>query len=103
VLDLRRRRAKLFLDRYILRKEFFPGMKVVLYDSKLYPFLRKLRFCWTGLYVVYHVFPYGVVEIKDHEIGVKFKVNDPRSKQLLGLLSTKDVECEMLHEPGRNE
>jgi len=36
-------RAKLFHDRHILRKEYTPGMKVLLHDSRLCLFLRKLR------------------------------------------------------------
>ena len=36
-------RAKLFYDKHILRKEFAPGTKVLLYDSKLHLFPRKLR------------------------------------------------------------
>jgi len=36
-------RAKLFHDRHILRKDFTPRRKFLLYDSKLYLFSRKLR------------------------------------------------------------
>ena len=36
-------RAKLFHDRHILRREFAPGMKVLLYDSRLHLFPGKLR------------------------------------------------------------
>ena len=35
-------KAKLFHDRHILRKEFTPGMKVLLYDSRLHLFPGKL-------------------------------------------------------------
>ena len=35
--------AKLFHDKHILGKEFAPGMKVLLYDSQLHLFPRKLR------------------------------------------------------------
>jgi len=31
-------RVKLFYDRHIFRKEFAPGMKVLLYDSRLHCF-----------------------------------------------------------------
>ena len=34
-------RVKLFHDKHILRKEFALGMKVLLYDSKLYLFPGK--------------------------------------------------------------
>jgi len=38
-------------------------------------FPGKLRSCWTGLYIILHVFPYGAVEIQDPDTGGKFKVN----------------------------
>lgn len=36
-------RAKLYHDRQILRRTFILGMKVLLYDSRLHLFPRKLR------------------------------------------------------------
>jgi len=71
-------RAKLFHDRHILRKDFTPGMKVLLYDSRLHLFPGKLRSRWTGPYIVLHDFPYAAVEIADSNTGAKFKVNDQR-------------------------
>ena len=56
-------RAKLFHDRRILWREFAPGMKVLLYDSRLNLFPRKLRSRWIGPYFVSRIFPYGAVEI----------------------------------------
>jgi len=73
-------RAKLFHDKHILRKEFAPGMKVLLYDSKLHLFSGKLRSRWTGPYIISRVFPYGAVEIYDPKSGAKFKVNGQRLK-----------------------
>jgi len=35
--------AKLFHNRHVHRKEFFPGQKVLLYDSRLHIFSGKLR------------------------------------------------------------
>jgi len=68
-------RAKLFSDKHILRKQFAPGMKVLLYDSKLHHFPGKLRSRWMGLYVVSHVFSCGAVKIQDPESLAIFKVN----------------------------
>ena len=76
-------RAKLFHDRHILRKEFAPGMKVLLYDSRLHLFPGKLRSQWTGLYIVSRVFSYIAVEIQDPDSGATFKVNGQRLKQFL--------------------
>jgi len=36
-------RAKLVHDRIILRKDFVPGMNVLLYNSRLHLFSGKLR------------------------------------------------------------
>jgi len=58
-------RAKLFLDKHILRKELIPWMKGLLYDSKLHLFTGKLRSRWTSPYIVSCVFLYGTVEIQD--------------------------------------
>ena len=92
-------RAKLFHDRHILRKEFTPGMKVLLYDSRLRLFPGKLRSRWTRLYIVSQVFPYGAVEIANPNTGTKFKVNGQRLKQFLELPRPEDVECLILQEP----
>ena len=73
-------RAKLFHDRYILKKESTPGVKVLFYHSRLYRFPEKLRSRWIGLYILLHVFPYGAVEIQDPDTSVKFKVNGQRLK-----------------------
>ena len=40
---MHKERAKLFHDRHIHRKEFFPGQNVLLYDCRLHLFPGKLR------------------------------------------------------------
>jgi len=91
-------RVKLFYDKHILRKEFSPGMKVLLYDSKLHLFPGKLRSRWRSPYIVSRVFPYGAVEIQDLESGATFKVNGQRLKQFLELPSKETVECLVLRD-----
>ena len=56
-------KAKLVHERIILRKDFAPGMKMLLYDSRLHLFSSKLRSRWTGPFVISHVFPYVAVKI----------------------------------------
>jgi len=92
-------KAKLFHDRHILRKEFAPGMKVLLYDSRLHLFPGKLKSRWTGPYIVSRIFPYGAVEVQDPGSGATFKVNGQRLKQFLELPSKADVECLILRVP----
>ena len=68
-------RIKGFLDKYIIRKNFVLGQKVLPYNSRLHLFLGKLKSRWTGSFVVRTVLPYGVVEICDTKNGNEFKVN----------------------------
>ena len=59
----------------ILRKDFAPGMKLLLYDSRLHLFPSKLRSRWTGTFIATHTFLYGAVETQDPTNGAKQKVN----------------------------
>ncbi|CAL2239398.1 unnamed protein product [Prunus armeniaca] len=68
-------RTKLYHDKAILRKEFQPGMKVLLYDSRLRLFPGKLKYRWVGPFKVLQVFLHGAVEIENIKNGTRFKVN----------------------------
>jgi len=94
--------AKLVNDRIILRNDFAPSMKLLLYDSRLHLFPGKLRSRWVGPFVVTHAFPHGAVEIHNPATGAKEKVNGQRLKQFLKYTIEEDVECLMLHEPPHN-
>jgi hypothetical protein len=91
-------RTKAFHDRAILRKTFYPGQKVLLYDSRLHLFPGKLRSRWTGPYLVRIAFPHGAVEIEDPSNGQVSKVNGQRLKPFLEFpLSSEEVM--ILHDP----
>ena len=45
-------KTKAFHDRKMLRKSFNLGQKVLLYNYRLHLFPGKLRFRWSGPYVV---------------------------------------------------
>jgi hypothetical protein len=62
-------------DQNILRRFFEPSQKVLLYNSRLHLFPRKLRSQWTGPFIVRSVFSYGAIEIEDPKNGSTFKVN----------------------------
>ncbi|CAL9024901.1 unnamed protein product, partial [Prunus brigantina] len=66
-------RTKLYHDKAILRKEFQPGMKVLLYDSRLRLFPGKLKSRWVGPFKVLQVFPHGAMEIENLKNGTRFK------------------------------
>ena len=70
-------------DRDILRREFEPEKKVLLYNLRLHLFPGKLRSRWTGPFVVKKIFSYGAVEIKDPKNGNIFKVNRHQLKPFL--------------------
>ncbi|XP_034197277.1 uncharacterized protein LOC117612722 [Prunus dulcis] len=73
-------RTKAFHDSQILRKEFQPRQKVLLFSSRLKLFLGKLKSRWTGPYLVTQVFSHGAVEITNKAKGNTFKVNGHRLK-----------------------
>ena len=58
----------------ILRREFKAGEQVLLYNSRLKLFLRKLKTRWSGPYIVITSTPFGAMTLKD-ESENEFKVN----------------------------
>ena len=54
-------------------------------------------------FVVVKAFPHGAVEIRDPTKDHTLKVNGPRLRPLLELLSREDVECLLLNEPLASE
>ncbi|CAN6557661.1 unnamed protein product [Malus baccata var. baccata] len=73
-------RTKAFHDSQILRKEFQPRQKVLLFNSQLKLFPGKLKSRWTRPYLVTKIFPHGAVEISNEAQGNTFKVNGHRLK-----------------------
>ncbi|XP_062075223.1 uncharacterized protein LOC133779255 [Humulus lupulus] len=75
-------KSKAFHDKQILRKDFQPGDKVLLFNSRLKLFLGKLMSRWSGPYIVVASFPYGAVQIHSEKTR-HFKVNGQRLKHYL--------------------
>ena len=71
-------RVKIFHDKHIIRKTFVPGRKVLLYNSRLHLFPKKLNSRWIGPFVVKTVFSHGAVEISDtkneNDLTINFSV-----------------------------
>ena len=76
-------KVKLFHDKNIVRKNFEPHQKVLLYSSRLHIFPGKLRSRWTGPFIVKIVHPYGAVKIENPENRKLFKFNGQRLKPFL--------------------
>ena len=72
-------KTKAWHDKHIMRKEFDPCQRVLLFNSRLKLFPGKLKPKWLGPFIVVQVFPYGGVEIMHPEKG-QFKVNAHRLK-----------------------
>ena len=64
---------KRFHDSSTLRKEFYIGQKVLLFNSRLKLISSKLRSRWDEPIVITNVFSHDVVEIKNEFTGNKLK------------------------------
>ena len=76
-------KTKKWHDQKILRKYFKVGDLVLLYNSRLKLFPRKLKSRWSGPYTVVAVTPFGAVTLKTNS-GDEFKVNGQRLKHYHG-------------------
>nr|GFA94775.1 hypothetical protein [Tanacetum cinerariifolium]GFB59546.1 hypothetical protein [Tanacetum cinerariifolium] len=67
----------------IKNRIFNVGDRVLLFNSSLKIFLRKLKTYWSGPFTITKVFPYGTVELSQPD-GPNFKVNGHRVKHYFG-------------------
>ena len=72
-------KTKKWHDQKIMRREFKEGEQVLLFNSRLKLFPRKLKSRWSGPYKVVTSTPFVAVTLKD-ESGSEFKVNGQRLK-----------------------
>ena len=80
---LYKEKMKNYHDNKIEKREFMVGNLVLLFNSRLHLFPRKLKSKCTGPYLITQVFPHGVVELKAKE-GVRFKRNKDIIKLYFG-------------------
>ena len=80
-------------------KQFVPGMKVLLYNTRLRFFPGKLRSRWSGPFEIIQVFLYGTVELENLETQHRFRVNGHRAKPYLEGFKPSDnaEDCRNLH------
>ena len=76
-------KMKSWHDKHIARKEFEAGQQVLLFNSQLKLFPRKLKSRWSGPFTVTQVFSHGGAEVMHLEKGT-FKVNTQRLKPYYG-------------------
>ena len=75
-------KTKKWHDQRILRKEFKAREQVILYNSRLKSFPRKLKSRWSGPYTIVASTPFRAVTLKTYSI-CEFKVNGQRLKHSL--------------------
>ena len=76
-------KTKKLHDQRIMRREFKVGELILLYNSRLKLFPRKLKLRWSGPYTIVVVTPFGAVTLKTNS-GNEFNVNGQRLKHYLG-------------------
>nr|GEW01048.1 reverse transcriptase domain-containing protein [Tanacetum cinerariifolium] len=76
-------RTKKLHDSKIKNHIFNVGDRVLLFNSRLKVFSRKLKTRWSGPFTITKVFPYGTVELSQPD-GLNFKVNGHRVKHYFG-------------------
>jgi len=67
-----------------LKRNFEPGQLVLLFNSRLKLFPRKIKSKWSGPFQVKQVKPYGVVELEDPISKRSWVVNGQRLKHYFG-------------------
>ena len=76
-------KTKKWHDQKILRREFKVGDHILLFNSRLKLFPRKLRSKWSAPYTVVANTTFGAMTLKTNT-GEEFKVNGQRLKHYLG-------------------
>ncbi|GJX21956.1 reverse transcriptase domain-containing protein [Tanacetum coccineum] len=76
-------RTKKLHESKIKKRIFNVGDRVLLFNSRLKIFSRKLKTCWSGPFTITKVFPYGTIELSQPN-GPNFKVNGHRVKHYFG-------------------
>nr|GEV62017.1 reverse transcriptase domain-containing protein [Tanacetum cinerariifolium] len=76
-------KTKKIHDSKIKNRIFNVGDRVLLFNSRLKIFSRKLKTRWSGPFTITKVFPYGTVELSQPD-GPNFKVNGHPVKHYFG-------------------
>nr|GEY10147.1 reverse transcriptase domain-containing protein [Tanacetum cinerariifolium] len=76
-------KTKKLHDSKIKNRIFNVGDRVLLFNSRLKIFSRKLKTRWSGPFTITQVFPYGTIELSQ-PYGPNFKVNCHRVKHYFG-------------------
>ncbi|KAL6340770.1 hypothetical protein AAG906_027963 [Vitis piasezkii] len=91
-----KQRMKRWHDQLISNKEFLKGQRVLLYDSRLHIFPRKLKLKWIGPFIIHQVHLNGVVELLNSNNTDTFKVNGHRLKPFMESFNQDNEEVNHL-------
>ena len=91
-----KQRMKRWHDQLISNKEFQKGQRVLLYDSRLHIFPRKLKSWWIGPFSIHQVHSNEVVELLNSNSTDTFKVNAHRLKPFIEPFNQDKEEVNLL-------
>ncbi|KAL6348735.1 hypothetical protein AAG906_029763 [Vitis piasezkii] len=91
-----KKRMKRWHDQLISNKEFRKGQRVLLYDSRLHIFPRKLKSRWIGPFIIHQVHLNGVVELLNSNNTYTFKVNGHHLKPFMESFNQDKEEVNLL-------
>ncbi|XP_059315839.1 uncharacterized protein LOC132066561 [Lycium ferocissimum] len=83
---LYKERMNQYHDKKILKREFYKGDLVLLFNSRLKLLPGKLKSRWTGPFEVVGFSLHGVIELKSGDRTRTFKVNGQRVKHYHGMV-----------------
>ncbi|KAL4351844.1 hypothetical protein GQ457_06G010710 [Hibiscus cannabinus] len=83
-IKIHKENTKRWNDREIMSRQYLPGPKVLLFNSRLKLFPGKLKSRWSGPFQVFQVSPSGAITIGSLKDGHEFKVNGQRLKPYMG-------------------
>jgi hypothetical protein len=72
--EIYKEKTKCFRDKKLRHREFKPGQKVLVFQSRFKFTAGKIKSKWKGPYVVVRVSPYGAVEIYDKATATTYQV-----------------------------
>nr|XP_009629156.1 uncharacterized protein LOC104119370 [Nicotiana tomentosiformis] len=84
-------RMKFVHDKKIFKQEFKSSDLVLLFNSRLKFFPRKLKSKWCGPFKVVNVSSYGTTELESEDGTRTFKVNGQRVKHYLGTIGERHL------------
>ncbi|XP_062103135.1 uncharacterized protein LOC133814153 [Humulus lupulus] len=78
-------------DKKIQSHVFEKGQQVLLFNSRLKLFSRKLKSLWSGSFTAVKVYPFGAADVRKDQSGREFKVNGQCLKHYWGAVQRREI------------